>query len=133
MQKYKLHNLLRISSNTILFDIHNTEQIIFNFSSYELTDNKNIVVCEGFNFSVKPGSIEHLEILLPFELLFHNIKCEDLCNVDMPLIKARLLDTAQTLYQNVSSDWDPPENLTLLSLKSLEVCQKPGHGHSESR
>lgn len=72
MQKYKLQNFLRISSNTILCDIHNTEQIIFNFSSYELTDNKKIEVCKGFNFAVKPGSIEYLEILLPFELLFHN-------------------------------------------------------------
>ena len=42
----------------------------------------------------------------------------------MSLIKARLLDTALTSYQNFSSDKNPPENLTLLSLKPLNVCQK---------
>ena len=56
--------------------------------------------------------IEYSEFLLPFELLFRNIKREDLCNEDMFLIKARLLDKALTSYQNVSSDRDPPENLT---------------------
>ena len=30
----------------------------------------------------------------------------------MSVIKARLLDTALTSYQNFSSDWEPPENLT---------------------
>ena len=33
----------------------------------------------GLNFSVKPGLIEYSEFLLPFKLLFRNIKHEDLC------------------------------------------------------
>ena len=58
---------------------------------------------------VLPGLIEYSEFLLPFEL-FHHIKYEDLCNEEMSLIKARLLDIALTSYKNFSSDWDPPEN-----------------------
>ena len=81
-------------------------------------------MCKGLNFSVKPGWIEYSEFLLPFELLFRDIKREDLCNKDMSLIKARLLDTALTSYQNFSSDKDPPENLTPSEFKALKRLSK---------
>ena len=42
----------------------------------------------------------------------------------MALIKARLLDKALTSHQNFSSDRGSLENLTLLSLKPLNVCRK---------
>ena len=41
---------------------------------------------KGLNFSVKPRLIEYSQILLPFELLFCDIKRQDLCNKDMSLI-----------------------------------------------
>ena len=104
IQKRKLQNLLKISSNDIFSDSHNPDKVIFNFSSYELIDDEKNILCKGLNFSVKPGLIEYSEFLLPFELLFRDIKREDLCNEDMSLIKARLLDTALTSYQNFSSD-----------------------------
>ena len=42
----------------------------------------------------------------------------------MSLIKARLLDTALTSYQNVSSDQDPPENLTPSEFRALKCFSK---------
>ena len=42
----------------------------------------------------------------------------------MSLIKARLLDTAITSYQNFSSDQNPPENLTHSEFKALERLPK---------
>ena len=89
-----------------------------------MTDDEKNILCKGLNFSVKLGLIEYSELLLPFDLLFHGIKREDLCNEDMALIKARLLDKALTSYQNFSSDRDSLENLTLLSLKPFNVCRK---------
>ena len=96
IHKRKLQNLLKISSNNIFSDSHNPDRVIFNFSSYKLTDDEKNVLCKGLNFSVKPGLIEYSEFLLPFELLFRDIKREDLRNEDMSVIKARLLDTALT-------------------------------------
>ena len=58
-QKWNLQNLLKISSNNIFSDSHNPDRVIFNFSSYELTDDKKNVLCKGFNFLVKPGLIEY--------------------------------------------------------------------------
>ena len=79
---------------------------------------------KGLNFSVKPELIEYSEFLLLFELLFRDIKREDLCNEDMSVIKARLLDTALTSYQNFSSDREPPENLTSSEFKGLKRLSK---------
>ena len=76
--------------NNVFSDSHNPDRVIFNFSSYELTDDKKNVLCKGLNFSIKPGLIQYSEFLLPFELLFCDIKGDDLCNEDMSLIKARL-------------------------------------------
>ena len=66
MQKRKLQNLLKISSNNIFSDSHNPDRVIFNFSSYELVDDGKNVLCIGLNFSVKPGLIEYSEFLLTF-------------------------------------------------------------------
>ena len=126
IQKWKLQNLLSISSNNIFGDSHNADRVIFNFSSYGLTDDENNVLCNGLNFSVKPTLIEYSEFLLPFELLFCDIKREDLCNEDVSLIKARLLDIARTSRKNFSSEQDPSENVAMF-VRKLKHC------HSESR
>ena len=81
-------------------------------------------LCKGLNFPVKPGLIEYSKFLLPFELSFRDIKREDLCNEDIPLIKARQLDTTLTSYQNFSSHRNPPKNLTSSEFKALKRLSK---------
>ena len=124
IHKRKLQNLLKISSNNIFSDSHNPDRVIFHFSSYKLTDDEKNVLCKGLNISVQPGLIEYSEFLLPFELLFRDIKREDLCNEDMSVIKARLLDTALISYQNFSRDREPPGNLTSSEFKALKRLSK---------
>ena len=104
IHKRKLRNLLKIFSNNIFSDSRNLDRVVFNFSSNKLTDDEKNVLCKGLHFLVKPRLIKQSEFFLPFELLFRDIKREDLCNEDMSLIIARLLDTALTSYQNFSSD-----------------------------
>ena len=50
IQKRKLQNILKISSNNIFSDSHNPERVLFNFSSYELTDDKKSIFCKSLNF-----------------------------------------------------------------------------------
>ena len=40
IHKQKLQNLLKISSNNIFSDSHNPDRVIFNLSSYKLTDDE---------------------------------------------------------------------------------------------
>ena len=122
-QKQKLEDLLKISSNNIFSDRHNHERVICNFSSYELNDDEKKAMCKDLNFSVKLRLIEY-SAFLPFELLFCDIKCEDLCSEDMSFIKARLPDPALNSHQNFSSDRDPSENLTPSEFKALKCLSK---------
>ena len=48
--------------------------MIFNFSLYELKDLEKSVLCKGLNFTIKPKEIRYSGFLLPFELLFQDIK-----------------------------------------------------------
>ena len=91
IQKWKSNNLLEISLKEAINDSYepNPNNVIFKFSSYELTDVEKSVLCKGLNFSVKSKSIEYSELLLPFELLFRDIKQENLWNEDLSLMKAR--------------------------------------------
>ena len=94
----------------VINDSHNPNKVIFNFSSYELNDVEKSVLRKGFNFSVKPKSIEYSEFLLPFELIFRDVKQENLHSEDLSLIKAKLLDTALSSYESFSRDQSPSEN-----------------------
>ena len=89
------------------------------FFSYELSDIEKSVLCKDLNFSVKPKLIEYLEFLLLFELLFRDVKQENLCSEDFSLMKARLLDTGLPSYESFSSDQSPSENLTASEFKAL--------------
>ena len=82
------------------------------------------VLCKDLNFSVKPKSIEYSEFLLPFELLFRDVKQENLCSEDLSLMKTGLLDTALSSYESFSSDQSPFENLTVSEFKASRHLSK---------
>ena len=92
IQKRKLKILLEISLKVVINDIHEPNKVIFNFSSYEFSDFEKTVLCKGLNFSVKPKSIEYSKLLLPFDLLFRDVKQENLCTEDLSLMKATISD-----------------------------------------
>ena len=75
------------------------------------------MLCKGLNFSVKPKSIEHSEFLLTLELLFRDVKQED-------LTCARLLDTALSSNESFSSEQSPSENLAASEFKALRHLSK---------
>ena len=103
IQKWKIKIRLEISLKRVIIDSNDPNKVIFSFSSYKLGNVENSVLCKGLNFSVKPGSIEYLiEFLLPLELLLWDVKQKDLCSEDLFLMKARLLDTALSSYENFS-------------------------------
>ena len=101
IRKWKWKDLLKISLKEVINDSHDPNKVIFNFSSDELSDVEKSVLCKGLNFSVKSKSIEYSEFLLPFALLFRDVKQENLCNEDLSLMKARLLDTALSSYESL--------------------------------
>ena len=58
----------------IIIDGHDPKKLVINFSWYELNEVKKSALWNGFNFWVKPQSTEYLELSLPFDLLFRDVK-----------------------------------------------------------
>ena len=65
---------------------HDPNEIIYNFLDYHLTGSDRLLLIRGLNFA----------FLLPFELLFREIKSTSESSVDLANIKVRLQDAAFT-------------------------------------
>ena len=69
------------------------DKVIFNFSSYNLSDHEKIVLCKGLSFAIPPKTIEYYEFLVPFEMLFRDINSLEVSNLNKECVKSRLRDT----------------------------------------
>ena len=58
IHKWKSKSFLEISLKEVINDSHDHNKVIFNFSSFELSDVEKSVLRKGLKFSVKPKSIE---------------------------------------------------------------------------
>ena len=81
---------------------HDADKVIFNFSSYVLTDHEKSLLSKGLNFSIPPKGINYADHLLPFELLYRDINSLRISNFDLDCIKARLRDSTFSSYKETS-------------------------------
>ena len=61
---------------------HDPDKVIYNFSNYHLKDSDKSLLIKGLNFAIPPKKIEYSKFLLPFELLFRDIKSNSESSVD---------------------------------------------------
>ena len=113
------------------------ENVIFNFSSYVLSDNDKSLLSKGLNFSLPNKKVEISEYLCPFELLYHEVSDFSKDSSDKELLKSKLkelsLSSHRRLKHNVLE-----ENLSKKELESLKnisknadiVIQKSDKGNS---
>ena len=99
--------------------VSHDSKVIYNFSNYHLTDSDKFLLIRGLNFEIPPKKIEYSKFLLPFELLFRDIKSNSESSVDLASVKARLQDTAFTSYSTFSKDNSPPFSLSKDEFESL--------------
>ena len=112
--------------------------LIYNFSNYHLTDSDKSLLIRGLSFAIPPKKIEYSNFLLPFELLFRDIKSNSESPIDLASEKARLHDTAFASHSAFSKDNSVPFNLSkdefgsLCRLKNENnlVIQKPDKGNT---
>ena len=72
---------------------------------------------------IAPKRLEYDDYMLPFELLFRDIKTSDLTTSQSSSIKSKLLDTAFTSY-NFFERIKPVSNLNEAELNALENLTK---------
>ena len=141
----KMHNkelqklIPNIHKKSIIDDFsHDPNKVIYSFSNYRLTDSDKSLLIRGLNFAIWPKKIEYSRFLLPFELLFRDIKSNSESSVDLPSVKARLQDTTFTSYAAFNKDNSPLFNLSKDKFESLcklknenkHVIQKTDKGNS---
>ena len=78
---------------------HDTNKIIFNYSSYTLSKSEKSLLCKGLNFAIPPDKLEYSDYLLLFELLYHDIKDLDLPNGKTNFLKAKIKDCALSSFK----------------------------------
>ena len=89
-QDKKLCNLLLKNMGNNSDTCQDSDKIIFNFSSYNLSDHEKIVLSKGLSFAIPPKTIKYSEFLVPFELLFGDINSLDVSNLNKECFKSRL-------------------------------------------
>ena len=63
--------LRNMANNSDIFQ--DSVKVIFNFSSYNLSDHEKVALSKGLSFAIPPETIEDSKFLVPFEMLFSNI------------------------------------------------------------
>ena len=98
---------------------HDPNQVIYNFLNYHVKDSDKSLPIRSLNFAIPSTKIDYFKFLLPFELLFREIKSNSEYTVDLASVKARLEDTAFTSYSAFSKGNYPPFNLSKDEFESL--------------
>ena len=71
----------------------------FNYSSYTLSKSEKSLLCKVLSFAIPPDKLEYSDYLLPFELLYRDIKDLDLPNEKTNFLKANIKDCALSSFK----------------------------------
>ena len=121
-QDKKLCNLLLKNMGNNSDTCQDSDKIIFNFSSYNLSDHEKIVLSKGLSFAIPPKTIKYSEFLVPFELLFGDINSLDVSNLNKECFKSRLWDSTYTSFKQVCKISE--KNLSKEEVKALNNLVK---------
>ena len=130
--------ILNIHEKSIINNVwHDPNKVVYNFSNYQLTYSNKSLLIKDLNFSIRPKKVKYSKFLLPFEVLFRDIKSNNQSSADLASVKARLQDTAFTSYSAFKKGNPPPsilskdgfESLCKLKNQSNLVIQKADKGN----
>ena len=124
IQNKKLNNLRVTTSENCS---HDPDKLIYNFSDYKLTDSEKSVLCKDLEFSILPSKLEYVDFMLPFELLFCDIKSTDLSIPQTKAVKLKILDTAFPSFDSLKVLMKIKSNLSKEELKALHNLHKQKH------
>ena len=116
---------------------HDTYKVIFNFSSYVLTEDGKSLLCKGLRFCIPPKKIEYAEFLTQFELLYRDTIMFEMKSENRDFLKNKLKDICFSTLKSYSFD-KVEKNLSeaeFLALKNLIehkdlVIQKADKGNT---
>ena len=93
---------------------------------YKLTESEKTVLCKGLEFAIPSNKLEYADFMLPFELLFRDIKSTDLCISQTNSVKSKILDTAFSSFDSFNNN-TIKSNLSKEEMKALHNLLKQKH------
>ena len=102
---------------------HDPKTVIFNFSKYKLTKQEVSLLSKGLQFAISLTEIEYTDFVLPFELLYRNIKSEEVPIKNLKILKNKLLDTPTSSCAKIKS-CSINSNLSIDEAKALKNVTK---------
>ena len=128
----KLHVLGKDNS----IGAHDPDKVIFNYSSYKLSDIEKKVLVRGLNFALPPVKLNYADYLTPFELLFRDVAKLPVFDNILERLKVEIKREAFLSYDNYRF-WDEvniskEEHVALkgLSTNNNLIIQKSDKGNS---
>ena len=123
IQNKKLNNL-RVT--TLENSSHDPDKVVYNFSDYKLSKSEKSVLSKGLEFAIPPNKLEYADLMLPFELIFRDIKSTDLSIPLTKAIKSKISDTAFSSFDSFNNK-KMRSNLSKEELKALHNLRKQKH------
>ena len=93
MQSYKISELMRSKLK------HNPEDVIHNFSSYNLSTTEKSLLCKEINFALSPKDLKFENYLLPFKVLFRNAYDSSDKDESLLHLKSKIKNIGLTSYR----------------------------------
>ena len=99
LQKKKLYKLGYFERDK---ETNDPDQVIHNFSAYQLSDEEKSLLAKGLNFSIPPKSINFADYMTPFETLFKDVKSCDVSKLNLDLLRIDLKRIAYSTFHKSS-------------------------------
>lgn len=123
IQRKKLIDLLSYLPTTYSIT-HDPDQVVFNFSSYSLTDADKKLLSKGLNFAIPENAIPYEDYMLPYELFYRGIKKFAKSPEDEMNFHARLKNVAVSTFSSFKQQSKTLTNLTEEEVESLNLLME---------
>ena len=135
VQNKKIGDLCSNNSYFESVTSHDPDKVLFNFSSYQLSEHEKSLLSKGLNFAISPKNLNYADYMLPFELLFRDIDLLDIPRTDRDFIQGGIRDCVFTSYRDAGNNTDKNLSkdeqfalITLIKNKDLDI-QKADKGN----
>ena len=90
-----------LALNFLVSQLWDSENVIFNFSKYVLSDCEKSHLTKGLNFSTPCKKLDDADYLVQFELSFRDTRNLDiLSNEDLDFVKAKIKEAELSSYRS---------------------------------
>ena len=122
--KFKKHMKRSYITFEYIKGCNDPNQVRIYFSLYQLNDVEKLYLDKGLNLALPPKTLIRVDYLLPFEMVYRDIKTMDITSSDIDIIKVALKEYAYSFLKKLNlsrNEYNALKNLS--SLKNI-IIQK---------